>query len=285
MKRVHPYKDDKILTDWNGLMIAAFARAGRVLKNEKYTQAAVDAAGFIKKKLWYDDDRLLHRYRDEEAAIIGNLDDYAFLVWGLIELYETVFNAEYLKSAVELTDKIIELFYDEKRGILYFTPEDSEEQITRSSILYDGAIPSGNSVVFNNLIRLNLLTGNERWMNYAENIANHTFSSVKENPSAYSMFLSGLLMLMKGTLEIVIAGNLSNSDTREMLNAVYELYLPNAAIVYNPVDDDFPLIYSIAPFIESNGLIDGKSCAYVCRDFKCSSPATDKEKMIELLSG
>ena len=284
-ERIHPHKDDKILTDWNGLMIAAFARAGRVLCNDKYTEAAVNATDFIKQYLWENSNILLHRYRDGDSAINGNLDDYAFYAWGLIELYETTLKAEYLKSAIELTEKLIELFYNEEKGILYFNVENSEDHITRSSILYDGAIPSGNSITFYNIVRLRFLTEDERWKNYAENIAAYTYYNAKDNPFGYTMFLSGLLMIVQETIEIVIAGNLSDNITKEFLKSLNELYLPNAVFVHNPADQDSPLIHRISPNIRSRTLIDGKPGVYICRGFKCNSPITDKEKMIQLLSG
>ncbi|MBN2041013.1 MAG: thioredoxin domain-containing protein [Spirochaetes bacterium] len=284
-QRIHPHKDDKILTDWNGLMIAAFARAGRVLDNNKYTNAALKASDFIKQNLCKRPNTLLHRYRDGDAAIEANLDDYAFYAWGLIELYESTFNAEFLKTAVELTEKLIELFYDEKSGLLYFSAENSEDHIARSSILYDSAIPSGNSVAFYNIIRLRFLTEDERWKMYAETIAAHTYHYAKKNPSGYTMFLYGLLILTQTATEIIVAGSLSENAVKELFKAVNSLYLPNAVILHNPVDQGYDLIHQISPDINSKIIIDGKPAVYICQDFKCSRPVTDKEKMIQLLSG
>src|SRR5699024_9813486 len=130
--RVRPHKDDKILTSWNGLMIAALAKGGRVLGDERYIEAAEKAAQFLLEKLRDKKGRLLARYREGEAAILGYLDDYAFFIWGLIELYEASFRPKYLKLALELNRKMLELFQDEEADGLYFTGKDAEELLTRT---------------------------------------------------------------------------------------------------------------------------------------------------------
>ena len=144
-KRIHPSKDDKIITDWNGLMIAAFAKAGRVFENKKYTDAAEKAADFINSKLTKDG-RLLHRYRGGDAAILANIDDYAFFIWGLLELYESTFNIVYLKEAISLTDQMIKYFWDDTNYGFFFTPSDGEKLLVKQKEIYDGAVPSGNAV-------------------------------------------------------------------------------------------------------------------------------------------
>ena len=151
-KRIHPSKDDKILTDWNGLMIAAFAKAAAALNDPAYNTRAKKAADFILKNLQKPDGRLMHRYRDGEAAMQANLDDYAFFTWGLIELYESTFEIRYLKAAVGLNQYQIAHFWDSANGGFFFTPDDGEKLLTRSKEFYDGAIPSGNSVRFVRLI-------------------------------------------------------------------------------------------------------------------------------------
>ncbi len=158
-KRVHPYKDDKILTAWNGLMIAALAVGARVLDNKEYAEAAEKAVAFIKSKLVREDGRLLARYREGDAAYSGYLDDYAFLIWGLIELYEATFKAEYLKFALALNKDMLKYFYDEDNGGLFLYGSDSEKLIVRPKDVYDGATPSGNSVAAVNFLRLGRLTG------------------------------------------------------------------------------------------------------------------------------
>ena len=145
--RIHPHKDDKILTDWNGLMIAALARGGQVFADDSYTTAAQEAAGFILDNTRDERGRLLHRFRDGEAAVQATIDDYAFLIWGLLELYETTFDIRYLESALDLTDEVVKHYWDEKDGGFYFTPDDGEDVIGRQKLIHDGAIISGNSVM------------------------------------------------------------------------------------------------------------------------------------------
>jgi uncharacterized protein YyaL (SSP411 family) len=145
-KRVHPFKDDKILTGWNGLMVAALAIGARVLDNSSYLSAAEKSVEFITNKLIREDGRLLARYRDGEAAFNAYLDDYAFLVWGLIELYESAKKQEHLEKALALNGDMLSLFWDKHWGGLYLTGKDSEDMLIRPKEIYDGAVPSGNSV-------------------------------------------------------------------------------------------------------------------------------------------
>jgi len=150
---------DKILTDWNGLMIAALARGAQVLGKEAYAEAALNCADFILNRLRDPEGRLLHRYREGSAGISGNADDYAFMVWGLIEIYEAVFNAGYLKIAIDLNRDMISSFWDDAKGGLFFTPKHGEVTIIRKKQIYDGAVPSANSVAMLNMLRLSRFTG------------------------------------------------------------------------------------------------------------------------------
>jgi len=192
-KRVHPHKDDKILTAWNGLMIAALAIGGRVLGIEKYTLAAEKASEFIFSKLVRPDGRLLARYRDGEAAFLAYLDDYAFLIWALIELYETTYKPMYLKKAMELTNDMIKYFWDNKKGGLFIYGSDSEQLITRPKEIYDGAIPSGNSVAALNFLRLSRLTGQQELEEKAHQMFALFGSKIDSMPQGYAFFLTAML--------------------------------------------------------------------------------------------
>lgn len=159
-RRVHPYKDDKILTSWNGLMIAALAHGGRVFENSLYIHKAEEAMDFILSTMINENGRLMARYREGEIAHLGYLEDYAFLVHALIELYEANFNIKYLSKALELNENMLKLFKDEDQGGLFLYGIDGEELIVRPKDIYDGAIPSGNSVATLNMLRLARLTAN-----------------------------------------------------------------------------------------------------------------------------
>jgi len=158
-QRVHPFKDDKVLTAWNGLMIAALARGAAVMGDGRYREAAEKAEQFIRQKLQRQDGRLLARYRDGESDFNGYLDDYAFMIWGLLELYRATFRAVYLSRAIDLTNKVRDLFWDQEQGGFFFYGTESEQLIARPKEIYDGAMPSGNSVMGVNLLQLAAITG------------------------------------------------------------------------------------------------------------------------------
>ena len=194
-KRIPPDKDRKILTDWNGLIIAALAKAAQVLEDEDFLEAAKKAADFIFRRLEDSSNRLLHRYSEGDAAIPGFLDDYAFLIWGLLELYEATFSNEYLQKALDLNKVLFLDFWDEKNGGFYFTSANNEQLLIRQKEVYDGAIPSGNSVAFCNLLKLADFTGNKQFKQRAYQLLKAFSPMVEQNPSAYAYFLTGVDLL------------------------------------------------------------------------------------------
>jgi len=183
-KRVHPLKDDKILTSWNGLMIAALAKGYQVFADPKYADAAQRAVAFVLKGLRTAGGRLLRRYRQGDAAYPGYLDDYAFLVWGLIELYEATFEVSYLEEAITLNKAMIDIFWDKQGDGLYFTGKGNEPLIARSKEIYDGALPSGNSVAALNFLRLSRLTCNVNLEQQAAQLTQAFARQVADQPMA-----------------------------------------------------------------------------------------------------
>ncbi|MFE5317294.1 thioredoxin domain-containing protein [Paenibacillus sp. NPDC056579] len=282
-KRIHPGKDDKILTSWNGLMIMALAKASKALGNESYLQAAAKAAQFITINLRREDGRLLARYRDGEAAYPGYVDDYAFLVWGLIELYEAAFDIRYLKLAVELNAQMIDLFWDEERGGLYFYGNDGEQLISRNKEIYDGALPSGNSVAAMNLLKLSKLTYDAKLSRIADTQLEAFAGSIERYPAGHSMFLIALDFAYGPTSEIVIAGRKGSDEIAEMLEEVRSGFRPNAITVFVPDGAEGEEVGRLIPLVQDKRAIGGRATAYVCRDFACQSPTTDLEELIELL--
>jgi uncharacterized protein YyaL (SSP411 family) len=280
-KRVHPYKDDKILTAWNGLMIAALAMAGRVLDDVQYTNAAEKAVEFILSKLVRSDGRLLARYRDGESAFPAYVDDYAFLIWGFLELYETTYKAHYLSQALKFNDDMIKLFLDEKNGGLYMYGSDSEELIMRPKEIYDGAMPSGNSVATLNFLRLARLTGRSQLEDMAA-LQFKTFgSNLVQAPRGHSYMLSAALFAHSKTREVVVVGNIHQRDTEEMLKAIREEFRPYTIPVH--YSDNLSELKNIIPDIENYKTIDGKATAYVCENFSCQSPVTEVNELRERL--
>lgn len=280
-KRVHPLKDDKILTDWNGLMIASLAKAASALAEPKYAEAAAKAAKFALTTLRNPDGSLLHRYRQGDAAIQGNLDDYAFLIWGLLELYQTAFDVSYLKNAIELNEYLLQHFWDDRAGGFFFTDEKGEKLLVRSKEVYDGAVPSGNSVAYLNLLRLSRMTGNTAWEQKAEELERAFSAQVGQTASAHTLFLVGLDFRIGPSYEVVIAGRPETGDTAEMLVAMQKIFAPNKILMFRPEGTDLPEISQIARFTEGQKSIEGKATAYICKNYVCNVPTTSVRTAIE----
>lgn len=279
-RRIRPSLDDKILTDWNGLTIAALAIASRVFQVSAYYDAADSAASFLLSRLADVNGRLLHRYRNGQAGIQASLDDYSFLVWGCLELYETRYQSSWLETARNLTLEQIERFWDEKDGGFFFTPSDGEQLIVKQKELYDGAVPSGNSVAFFNLLRLGRLTGDPEFEARAARLAAYASSQVSLAPLAYTAFLTALDFALGPTREIVISG--SAEEAQKMLKLVQATYLPDSVVVgYEPGD---ATLETVAPFVKSQPPVDGRAAAYVCRNHACERPVTDVLELSALLS-
>ena len=198
-KRIHPYKDDKVLTDWNGLMISALAKASQALDDKQYYESAVKACSFIEKYMTEKDGRLIHRFRDGESGLPAHIDDYAFMINALIDLYETTFEIKYLKRAIELNEILIKEFWDEQNGGFYFTSSKNEELIARQKDVYDGAIPSGNSIALLNLIRLARFKSETRFEKKASELLKYFSGYISKSPSAFSMFMCGLDFLFSSS--------------------------------------------------------------------------------------
>lgn len=282
-KRIHPLKDDKILTDWNGLMIAALAKAGRVLDKPVYTNAAQKATKFICDNLQLPDGKLLHRYRNGSSEIQAHLDDYAFFIWGLIELYESTFESSFLLKAIELQNKQIELFWDEPLGGFFFSSKDGEKLIVRNKDVYDGAIPSGNSVSYLNLIRLAKITAENHFNEYSKKL-NKTFSSrVKESLPGSTMFLNALDFDFGPSTEIIFVGNKEDDKFNSLINDINKTFIPNCITIFVNEDLTNNPMLETAGYLKSYKTVENKFTVYVCRDYECGLPVTTSEKLFEML--
>lgn len=277
-KRVRPQRDDKILADWNGLMIAALATAAQVLDEPAYAEAARRAADFILGNMRSPEGRLLHRYKDG-AGIAANLDDYAFLVWGLIELYEALFDVDYLKTALELNAIMLEHFWDDAHGGLFFTPDDGEELLVRIAEIYDGAIPSGNSVAMQNLLKLSHLTGDSTLEEKADAICRAFSAEIKAQPLGHTMFLSALDLALGPSHEVALVGALEDEGIKKMLRALLSRFMPNKSVIVVSGDD----VRSTVKFTRDLTQLNDRATAYVCSGYVCELPTSNTKKMIELL--
>ena len=280
-KRVHPHKDDKILTDWNGLMIASLSKSSQVFKEKKYSDSAKEAADFILENLC-SNGRLMHRYRDEEAGVTANLDDYSFLIWGLLELYTAVFDIKYLKAAIELNETLLEHFWDEVDGGFYFTADDAEEVLMREKKTYDSATPSGNSVEILNLIRIARITEDPEIEAKAVKMESTFSENIKRAPTAHTQFITAVDFKVGPSFEVVVVGKPGATDTLKILNTLNEQFIPNKVLILkdpeNPED-----LNKIAESLKYKKTVDGKATAHVCAAGSCKIPTTSAEEMLKLM--
>lgn len=285
-QRVHPHKDDKILTSWNGLMIAALAKASAVLQKPEYAKRAIQASQFIESKLSTEQGRLLARYRDGDASFQGYIDDYAFYIWGLHELYMATGDFSYLKRATELIQAAIQLFWDQEAGAFFFNASDSEQLFVRSKEFYDSALPSGNSVMAYNLIRQYRLTGDAHMEEYFDRLVSVMASSVHHYPAGYSFFLCAMEMVTAPAQEVVLVQGNNTEEYNQMKELVQSSYLPNAVIVYKEMETEAQL-NEMTPAHKDKVAIEQKSTFYLCQNFACQQPVqstSDVSKLLKELS-
>ncbi len=280
-KRDHPYKDDKVLTDWNGVAIAAFSKAAAAFGEKRYSDVARGAIEFIRQNL-VRDGRLLHRYREGEAGIMASVDDYAFFIWGLLEYYESVFDEKCLALAISLCRDQFEHFWDEEFAGFFFTADDGEALITRQKEIYDGALPSGNSVSVLNILKIARLTGDPELEDRAARMAAAFSSQISRHPASFSMHMNSLDFMLGPSFEIVIAGDRNSPETRQFLEVLSSEYLPNKVVILKDAANGEE-ISKIAPYTQSHSSINGKTAAYVCSNYECRLPTDDPVRMLELI--
>ena len=282
-KRIHPHKDDKILTDWNGLMIAAMAKASQVFNEPRYSNAAMRTANYILENASASGGRLLHGVRHGVSQLTGNADDYAFLIFGLLELYEATFDIKYLKTAIQLNNDFILHFWDRQSGGFYFTPDDGEQLLSRQKEIYDGAVPSANSVAMSNLLKLGRITTNSDFEDKAEKTGQAFSIDISNLPSAYTQLLVALDFALGPSYEVVVVGDPRSGETNKMLDAIRSKFVPNKIMIFRPTNQEFPEIDSVASSIKQYRNIERKTTAYVCHNFNCELPTTDVGNLLRLL--
>lgn len=270
-KRIHPFKDDKVLVDWNGLMIVALARAANAFGEPAYADAAKRAADFLLEHCRDEKGRLFKRWRGGQAGLTGTLEDYAFLAWGLSELYEAVLDPRYLAESKNLCDTMIAHFHDDKDGAFFITADDGLDLIVRAKQVYDGAIPSGNSVAALVLLRLSKITGDTEYADLSEEIMTSFAGGVAASPSAYSQLLAAVDVAEGPSFEIVVAGDLADSATAELLEAARTPFLPSRVLLHRPLEAE-AAVATLAPWTKAQAALEGKATVYVCRDWTCELP-------------
>ena len=275
--RIHPFRDDKVLTDWNGMTIAALTFAGKVLDEPRYVQAAAKAADFVLTHLRDNKGELLHRWRAGKSAIAGQLEDYTSMVWGLTELYEASFEPRWLAEALKLNNIMLRRFKGKDGG--FYQTGQSDELIARPMEIFDSALPSGNAVAMHNLLRLSRLTGDANLASEAAAVANHFAGTAERAPSGVLHLLSVVLMAESKGREIVLVGDRESDDAKSMLDIIRQRYRPNDVVLWHGAE-----IEQLASFTRGQKTIDNKVTAYVCENFQCNLPVSSASALEGLLN-
>jgi uncharacterized protein YyaL (SSP411 family) len=281
-KRIHPHVDDKVITAWNGLMISAFARGARIVGETRYAIVAERAADFILTTMRREDGRLMRRYREGEVAVAGFAEDYAFLARGILDIYQLTLDPERLRQALGLSDSLATLFIDESSGYLFGTASDAEVLVIRPRKVYDGAIPSANSVALEVFARLFLLTGDVKWSLRANNLLGGFAAQIAGYPAGYTQLLQGAALLLEPTREVVISGMAGSPDTKKMFEVIWRSYAPETIMIFRPTENP-EKITKLAKFTAEMESVGGRAAAYVCQNFTCESPLTEPAKLKSIL--
>ena len=283
-RRPRPGLDDKVLTAWNGLMISSLARGYQVLQEEKYLRAAERAATLITEKL-YDPKtgRLKRRYREGEAAIDGLVDDYAFFIQGLLDLYETSLDGRWLILAMELTETQNRLFWDSDNGGFYSTAGEDPSILIRMKEDYDGAEPSPNSIAVLNLLRLSQMTGNKTWREMAQRSIQAFERRLLATPHAMPQMMAAVNFYLDKPKQILIAGQRNSPDTTAILREVHKRFIPNKILVLADGGPAHQRLNASLEILDSLRQVDGKATAYICEDYVCKLPTNDVAVVARLL--
>lgn len=280
-RRVRPHRDDKVVTGWNGLAVAALARAGATLMAPELLEAARRAADFVLVHLRRADGRLLRRWRQGEAAIPAFLEDYAFFGWGLTELFLAGGESRYLEATRGLTDAMLELF-DDGRGGLFDTGADAEKVLIRGRSLQDGAVPSGASVAALNLLRLGRLAGAPELEARGEELLTAGLDQVSRYPSAYAQWLIALDYALGPKTEVILVPGKDGEMPDALAGELRQRFLPRTLVLfYRPGDDR---LERLAPAVRGKGPVEGRAAAWVCRERACLPPVTDAGALAKLLA-
>jgi uncharacterized protein len=278
-KRIKPFRDEKIITAWNGLMLSGLAEAIKLSGNPAWIDAAQRTVEFIFSKM-FRDGFLLHTYKDGQAKLLGYLDDYAFLAVGLLDLYEALFDRSYLERASQLTEIMLREFWDERDGGFYFTGKSHEQLISRAKPIFDASIPSGNAMATQLLLRLYHFGGNDRYRAGAEKVLRSYYDAMESQPFGFAHMLCALDLYLEGAKEIVIVGNPADAGVKALIAEVNSLYLPNKVL---QLATPGTALADISPLLQGKTQIDGKATLYVCQNFTCSAPVTSASELRALL--
>jgi uncharacterized protein YyaL (SSP411 family) len=258
------------------------AMGGRVLGQPRYSEAAQRAASFVLDRMRDRQGRLFHRFRDGELAIAAQASDYAYMIFGLLHLYQTTLELTYAEQALSLAETTLEKFWDHKDGGFFLTAEEAAELPVRPKELYDGAIPSSNSVSLFNLLWLGRLTGDTKWQDRAQKMLRAFSGTVHAQPSAFSFFLLGLDFALHPDREIVITGELQTADARKMLEALNLQFSPNQVTLFKS-EQNAERLGKFAGFTDGLQVVRGQTKAHMCQGYACQDSTSDARTMLEKL--
>jgi uncharacterized protein len=278
-KRPKPFRDEKILTSWNGLMLSGLAEAIKISPHPSYLEAANRTVNFIFTKM-FRDGHLLHTYKSGPGKILGYLDDYAFLAAGLLDLFEATVNRAHLDRALKLAEIMLHEFWDEAGGGFFYTGRSHERLIAQSKPIFDGSIPSGNAMATQVLLRLYHYTGKEDYLKRAERILRAYYNAMENQPFGFAHMLAALDFYLQKPKEVVLVGDKKDPETAELLTKIHSLYLPNMTLQLASPDDSLEKISSL---LAGKKQFEGKPTVYVCHNFTCSRPVVEWDELKPLL--
>ena len=282
--RVHPLKDDKVLADWNGLMIAALAEGARVLGNAEYEAAAERAARFVLAQMRGADGRLFHRFRLGERAVRGQATDYAFMVHGLLHLYRATFRVEWAEEAAALQRVMVAELWDEAAGGFFLAAPDERELPVRPKDLADGAAPSANSVALTNLLWLSRLTGDTGWAERAQAMVRAFAGTIERQPAGFVYFLCGLDFALRPGQDVVLAGEAQSPDARRLIDVLNGGFAPNRVALFKSGENAARLA-RLAGYTDGIDIARGGAAAHLCVGASCKESVTSVDDLVARLAG
>ena len=272
-KRIHPFKDEKVLRDWNSLFISSIVKLSESISDKSILQNAIDCEKFINSKLIIDNE-LYHVYGKNGATIKGHIDDYAFYIQALIDLYQATFDINYIKKAIKFTDFTINNFYSKNDKAFYFTSKDAEELLVRKIEIYDGAVVSGNSVMILNLLKLNKITAKENYSDISADMIDYFANLSRKSPTSFTQYLIACDFAYNQSYEIVLVGNLESKEMQSALKKIRESFIPNKVMILK-ADKENTEIEKIAEYSKMMYSLNDKVTIYVCKNFTCENPTND----------
>jgi uncharacterized protein YyaL (SSP411 family) len=286
-RRIKPFRDEKILTAWNGLMVSGMVQAATVLGDQEALQAVRNTLAFLQHHMLHHG-RLLSVYKDGQAKLNGYLDDYAFLAGALLDTFEATFERAYFELAETLTATMLEEFWDDAQGGFFFTGKSHEALISRTKSAFDQAIPSGTSVATKNLLRLYHYTGREAYLQRAEQVLHLFKHHLEQQPFGFGGLLSALDFYLHKPQEIVLVGNPAAPEAQALLQAIHRQYLPNKTLVQldpQRLEETLHTLPLLRDVLAGKTQVHGKATVYVCHNFTCSLPVTDPAALTAMLAG